>query len=63
MLADKKLWIFDQSHFKDAITLLVLNDKKERGRNDLELKKLILSLFLKDSDMREWIVNLFDKVR
>ena len=43
--------------------VLLLNDKKERARNDLELKKLISTIFLKDCDMREWTVDLFDKVR
>ena len=42
--------------------LLLLNDKKERARNDLELKKLISTIFPTDSDMREWTVDLFDKV-
>ena len=62
MLADNNLWIFDQSHFKEAVTLLLLNDKKEREYNDSELKKLISSQFGQDADMREWTVGLFDKV-
>ena len=45
VVTDKNLWVFDQSHFKDAITLLLLHDRKERERNDLELKKLITSQF------------------
>ena len=62
IFADNELWIFDQSHFKDAVTLLLLNDKREKEYDDLELKKLISSQFEKDSDMREWTVNLFDNV-
>ena len=62
MLADNSLWIFDQSHFKEAVTLLILNDKKEQEYNDSELKELISSQFKQDADMREWIVDLFDKV-
>ena len=62
MLADNNLWIFDQSHFKEAVTLLLLNDKKEREYNDSELKKLISSQFSHESDMREFVVDLYDKV-
>ena len=62
IFADNQLWILDQSHFKDAVTFLVLNDKRENEYDDLELKKLISSQFQKDSEMREWTVDLFDKV-
>ena len=59
---DNDLLIFDQDHFKDAVTLLVLNDKREKNETDLELKKLISMQFENDSDMKTWASNLFDKV-
>ena len=55
-------WAFDQDHFKDAITLLYLNDKRETSLIDLELKKLINLQFENNNDRNIWVVNLFDKV-
>ena len=60
--AAHRFLIFDQPHFKDAITFLLLNDKTDQERNDLELKKLISSQFSHESDMREFVVDLYDKV-
>ena len=62
ILADDKLWIFDQHDLKDAVTLLLLNDLNEKNENDLELKKLISMQFDTDSDMKTWAMNFFDKV-
>ena len=56
------LWLFDQLDFKNAVTLLLLNDKNEKNENDLELKKLICMQFESDSDMKLWATNLFDRV-
>ena len=61
-LADTSLWLFDQSHFKEAITFLLLADKKERGRNDMQMKKLISSKFVNPLAMRLWTIDLFDEV-
>ena len=41
---------------------MLLTDKTEKDENDLELKKLIRLQFENDSEMRTWIVDLFDKV-
>ena len=57
-----ELLAFDQDHFKDAITLLYLNDKRENSSIDLELKKLINLQFQAQSDTKIWVVNLFDEV-
>ena len=62
MHIDDNLWVFDQNDFKDAVTLLLLNDKRESDENDLELKKLISMQFDNDSEMKIWIPDLFDKV-
>ena len=56
------MWIFDRHDFKDAVTLLLLNDKMEKDENALELKKLICLQFENDSDMKTWAMNLYDKV-
>ena len=36
---DNDLWVFDQYHFKDAVTLLLLNHKREKNENDLEFEE------------------------
>ena len=59
---DNELWIFDQYHLKDAITLLLLNHKQEKNEADLELKKHIFLQFENDSDVKSWAIDLFDKV-
>ena len=59
---DGELWIFDQYHLKDAITLLLLNHKQENNEQDLELKKLISTQFGNQSEMKTWAMDLFDKV-
>ena len=56
------MWKFDRSDFKEAATLLVFNDIKEKDENDLELKKLIRLQFEDDVEMLKWAVDLFDKV-
>ena len=56
------LWKFDRADFKEAITLLLLNDNKEKNENDLELKKLIRSQFGTNTEMLEWAADLFEKV-
>ena len=48
---------------KDAVTLLVLNDKEEKDENDLELKIIIRLQFENDLEMMEWAADIFDKVR
>ena len=60
---DNDLWVFDQHHFKDTVTLLLLNDKKDKDEIDLQLKKLILMQFDNDMDMKTWTMDLFDTVR
>ena len=57
------IWIFDQRHFKDAVTLLLLNDQNEKEEMDLELKNLISLQFEKDLDLKVWAMELFDKVQ
>ena len=52
ILAEEKLWIFDQRHLKEAVTLLLLKDLNEKNETDLELKKLISLQFQNDSDMK-----------
>ena len=59
---DGELWIFDQYHLKDAITLLLLNHKHETNETDLELKKLISLQFDNGLDMKIWAMDFFDKV-
>ena len=59
---NNELWIFDQNHLKDAITLLLLNHQHEKNEHDLELKKLISLQFGSVSDMKAWAMDLFDKV-
>ena len=58
----KDIWIFDKRHFKDAVTLLLLNDEDEKEETHLELKALITSQFNKELDMKTWAMDLFDKV-
>ena len=60
--ADNNLWFFDQNDFKDAVTLLVFNDKRETNEDDLELKKLISLQFDNDSELKLWTTDLFDEV-
>ena len=60
ILAEEKLWIFDQRHLKEAVTLLLLKDLNEKNETDLELKKLISLQFENDSDMKTWAIN-FEK--
>ena len=62
MLSEKGLWVFNRNEMKDAVTLLLLNDKMEKDENDLELKKLIRSQFESDLKMMEWAADLFEKV-
>jgi len=57
-----QLWTFDQYHFKDAVTLLLLNHKREKDENDLELKKLISLPFDNAVDMKAWVTQLFETV-
>ena len=59
---DKELWVFDQYHLKDAITLLLLNHKQEKNEIDSELKTLISLQFANNLDMKIWAMDLFDKV-
>ena len=56
------IWEFDQLVFKDAMTVLLLNCKKEKNENDLELKKLISMQFETEMDMKIWAMELFDRV-
>ena len=56
------MWKFDRADFKEAITLLLLNDIKEKNENDLELKKLIRLQFETHTEMLEWVADLFEKV-
>ena len=56
------MWIFDRPDFKQAVTLLLLNDIMEKDENDLELKKLIRLQFENDMEMSKWAADLFDKV-
>ena len=56
------IWKFDRPDFKEAITLLLLNDIKEQDENDFELKKLIRLQFKNDLDMLKWAADLFEKV-
>ena len=56
------MWVFDQRDFKDAATMLLLNDLNEKNDIDLEMKKLISMQFENDSDMKTWAMNFFDKV-
>jgi len=55
-------WRFDSSAFKDATTLILLNDPKETTKIDLELKNLIVDQFKDKSDLSLWIINNYDKV-
>ena len=59
---DNDLWVFDENNFKDAITFLLLQDKREINEDDLELKKLIAMQFEDDSDMNLWTIGLFNEV-
>ena len=59
---DNELWVFDQYHLKDAITLLLLNHKHETNETNLELKKLISLQFDNGLDMKIWAMDFFDKV-
>ena len=63
LLTKEGLWKFDRSDFKQAVTLLLLNDMMEKDENDLELKKLIRLQFENDMEMLKWAADLFDKVR
>ena len=56
------MWKFDRSDFKQAVTLLLLNDIMEKDENDLEMKKLIRLQFGNDMEMLKWAVDLFEKV-
>ena len=56
------MWEFDRTDFKEAITMLLLNDIKEKNENDLELKKLIRLQFETNTEMLEWVADLFEKV-
>ena len=56
------IYNFNQDDFKDAVTLLLLNDKRETNVGDLELKKLISMQFDNDSEMKIWVTDLFDQV-
>ena len=58
------MWFFDRHDLKEAVTLLMLNDKTEKDKNDLELKKLIRLQFddEPDNDMRTWAMEMFDEV-
>ena len=58
----ENFWNFDQSAFKDATTLILLNDPHEKIERDLELKKLITDQFNEISDLHFWIISNFDKV-
>ena len=62
MSNENDLWLFDQNDFKDAVTLLLLKDKRETSEDDLELKKLISMQFINESEMKLWTTDLFDKV-
>ena len=55
-------WTFGQSAFKDATTLILLNDQHEKSEIDLKLKNLIVNQFKKKSDLSFWVINNFDKV-
>ena len=44
------------------MTLLLLNDSTINAENDLELKKLVRLQFENDSNMRTWVVDLYDNV-
>jgi len=55
---DNELWEFDKNDFKEAITLLLLQDKLEADEDDLELKKLIEMQFQNDSDMKTCIFEI-----
>ena len=59
---DNELWEFDKNDFKEAITLLLLQDKQEADEDDFELKKLIEMQFQNDSDMKTWAMHFFDTV-
>ena len=61
-MSEENLWIFDRHDLKDAVTLLLLNDKMEKDEHDLELKKLIALQFENDPDMKTWAMNLYEKV-
>ena len=41
---------------------LLLNHKREKDENDLELKKLISMQFDNEVDMKAWVSQLFEKV-
>lgn len=41
---------------------MLLNDKMEKDETDLELKKLISLQFENDSEMKTWVMNLYDEV-
>ena len=56
------MWEFDRTDFKEATTMLLLNDIKEKNENDLELKKLIRLQFQTNTEMLEWVADLFEKV-
>ena len=60
---DNDLWVFDQYHFKDAVTLLFLNHHREKDEHDLELKKLISLYFNNEVEMITWVKELFEAVR
>ena len=57
----ENLWTFDRHDFKEAVTLLLLNDTMEKDENDLEMKKLILLQFPSEVDMALWARELFNK--
>ena len=56
------MWKFNRADFKEAITLLLLNDIKEKNEIDLELKKLIRLQFVTNTAMLEWVADLFEMV-
>ena len=61
-MGEEYFWKFDQYDFKEATSLLLLNDPNDDEKTEIELKKLITDQFKQNSDLSSWIINNFNKV-
>ena len=56
------IWTFGQFAFKNATTLVLLDNPTEETETDRALKKLIHEQFEHISDLRDWVISNYDKV-
>ena len=58
----ENIWTFGQFTFKNATTLLLLENPTEETEIDRALKKMIDEQFEHISDLRAWVITNYDKV-